>query len=405
MKKSIALFSAACVLATGLGAFVGCGGDKDKENSKTVMNVSLNPEVEFVLDSDNKVVSVNALNEEGNLVISAEAFENVEGKSAEEAAKLFVQVSAETGFLVSGTASDGENEVEIEFSCNKEEAKALYQGVKSKVETYLADKAITVKMELEEGITEEELEALVAECAPYMDKAEIAALNTMELVETIYESRKETADFYSQELKNAYYEAKAFAMQQVEYETMAENIDVLHKLACDTAFELYSGAVELIETTRLTMLVNENSPYQIALKAFREAKTAYLNYRSEVAAMEQTEKTEAILERLASLEKVVEDTEEALLKAGADANAQLDTLKERAKEAYDEVIEKLNEANVKAKDHAKKISENQKAKQEEFFTKFESDYAASIEKAKTDWANMKTELENRTAEGDAEEQA
>jgi hypothetical protein len=99
-------------LATGLGAFVGCG-DKGKADEKTIMNVSLNPEVEFVLDSNNKVVSVNALNEEGNLVISAEAFENVEGKSAEEAAQLFVKVSAETGFLVSGTASDGENEVEI----------------------------------------------------------------------------------------------------------------------------------------------------------------------------------------------------------------------------------------------------------------------------------------------------
>ena len=78
MNKAVALL---CLAAVGASAFAFTGCKKDEAGK--VMNVALNPEVEFVLDANDKVVTVNALNEEGNLVISAAAFENVEGKSAE----------------------------------------------------------------------------------------------------------------------------------------------------------------------------------------------------------------------------------------------------------------------------------------------------------------------------------
>ena len=91
MKKMMAVLGASIFTFTGMSVFAGCS---EQAEGKTVMNVSLNPEVEFVLDADNKVVSVNALNEEGNLIVSAEVFT---GKSAEEAAQLFVKVSKETG--------------------------------------------------------------------------------------------------------------------------------------------------------------------------------------------------------------------------------------------------------------------------------------------------------------------
>ena len=83
-KKVIALASAALMLTMSVGAFSSCKFfKKDDDGQKTVMNVCLNPEVEFVLDGDNKVISVNAINEEGNLIISSEAFADIEGKTAE----------------------------------------------------------------------------------------------------------------------------------------------------------------------------------------------------------------------------------------------------------------------------------------------------------------------------------
>ena len=103
-KKVLALALSVSAMMSAF-AFVGCG-DSEAEGKK-VMNLSLNPEVEFVLDANDQVVSVNALNEEGNLIISSATFT---GKSADEAVELFVKVSDETGFLFEGELQAGENE-------------------------------------------------------------------------------------------------------------------------------------------------------------------------------------------------------------------------------------------------------------------------------------------------------
>ena len=71
MKKLTAVFCATMALAMGVTGFAACNKENEEGKNpdrKTVMNVSLNPEVEFVLDGNDKVVTVNALNEEGNLM-------------------------------------------------------------------------------------------------------------------------------------------------------------------------------------------------------------------------------------------------------------------------------------------------------------------------------------------------
>ena len=138
-KKIMAITGAALMLTMSMGAFSSCKWfrkDAD-EGQKTVMNVCLNPEVEFVLDGNNKVISVNAINEEGNLIISSEAFSKIQGKTAEEAAKLFVQVSKETGYLVQREVQVGENELKISLSGDLELANTLYNSVATQIESYL----------------------------------------------------------------------------------------------------------------------------------------------------------------------------------------------------------------------------------------------------------------------------
>ncbi len=389
--KKLAILCAAILAATGVSAFVSCGGAEAKEQK--VMNLSLNPEVEFVLDENDKVVSVNALNEEGNLIVSAEVFT---GKTAEEAAKLFVEVSKETGFLVSGKVKTGENELEISLSGDTKAAEALYNDVKAEVESYLTAENITATIEQAAAISEEQLEKLVAECAPYLDAAKIQTMEYKELVKTLAESRKETAEFYSQELKNAYYEAKAFAMEQAELQAVKaqEGITGIAAIAFDTAYGLYTTAVDTIESTRMTMLVNEDSPYQVALKAFREAKADYLNYRNYVASLEETEITTAISEQLAGYETIVNNTETMLLQAGETANLALDGVKTQVKTAYDSVVLAIEEYSAKVSQYASQIATKQQEAQTAFFTSFETDYAAAITAAKNNWTSMKTELEN-----------
>ena len=398
--KKLAILCAAIMAATGVSAFASCGGGGGGTEAKEqkVMNLSLNPEVEFVLDENDKVVSVNALNEEGNLIISAEVFT---GKTAEEAAKLFVEVSKETGFLVSGKVNAGENELEISLSGDTKAAEALYNDVKAGVEAYLTSANITATIEQAAAISEEQLEALVAECAPYLETAKIQAMEYKELVATLAESRKETAEFYSQELKNAYYEAKSFAMEQAELQAVKtqEGITGIAAIAFDTAYGLYTTAVDTIESTRMTMLVNENSPYQLALNAFREAKTNYLNYRNYVASLEETEITTAISDQLASYQTIVDSTETALLQAGQNANQALDTAKAQVKTAYDSVVDLIGEYSAKVSQYATDIATKQQEAQTAFFTSFEEDYAAAITAAKANWDSMKTQLENGESAG------
>ncbi|MBQ8406452.1 MAG: hypothetical protein IJY38_00900 [Clostridia bacterium] len=385
MKKFLAMFCATAMLATGVATLSGCS-----EDGGTVMNVSLNPEVEFVLDEENKVISVNALNEEGNLIISSATFT---GKSADEAVELFVQVSDETGFLFKGEVQAGENEVSVSFSGNSSKAKSLYQSVENKVKAYFESADIEGKIEKGKAISKEYLQSLVAECAPYIDAAKVEALSYMELVEEIAQSRQETAEFYSQEVKNAYYEAKAFAMQQAEVEAIKEHLNVAAKAACDFAFGVYEGIVNTIESTRLTMLVNENSPYQVALRAFQAAKVEYLNYRNYVASLEQNEVTTQISTTLANYQTVLDNAETALVNAGQTANETLDGFKAQATTAYQSVIDAIGNYSKLVNDNADQISAKVTEAKNKFFTDFETGYQANIDGAKQAWADMKAQLQ------------
>lgn len=396
MKKSTALFAMALTAMVGATSFASCNlmqGQQEGAEQKTVMNVSLNPQVEFVLDKDNKVLSVNALNEEGNLVISAAAFENVEGKTAEEAANLFVQVSKETGYLVEGGAELGDNKIDISISGDTKQAETLFNSVKTKVDEYLTQENVTAQIAQAAAITEEQLKALVEECAPYVETAQ---MEYAELVDTLVESRKETAEFYSQELKNAYYEAKAFAMEQAELETLKTHLNSVQQIVFDGMSSAYTMAVDMIESTRMTVLVNEDSIYQLALKAFREAKIDYLHYRKQIVT-ENVEIDVQVTANLENLQTLVDNAEAALIKAGEDANATLDNLKTAVTENYNKLVALLEEQAVKANEHLEEISVKQKEKQTAFFTQFESTYAQAITAAENNWAAMKTELEKQAA--------
>lgn len=389
MKKTVATFCAVLTCATGV-CMMGSCGDKTAEAEKTVMNVSLNPSVEFVLDGKNKVVSVNALNEEGNLVVSAE---NFIGKDMDVAVTLFVEVSKETGFLVSGNAQVANNAINVSFSGDAEQATELYNKVSAKVGEYLSKEKITATVQQAAAITEEKLEALVTECAPYIEAAKVQAMEYAELVEVLYESRKETAEMYSQELKNAYYEAKAFAMEKAELEVLKSQVTGLSQIALDVSYKAYEEAVNALETLRMETLVDAESEYQKALAAFREAKADYLAYRAEVAAMEQTQVTETVLAALVEYENVVNAKEEVLLSIGKMANDGIDAAKTQLGVLYDAVVKGIEDAAVKVGDFVGEISDKQKAAQEEFFTAFETNYAEAITAAKNEWANMKGSLE------------
>ena len=389
MKKLTSLLIVLVLVIGALFALTACD-QTDKDAPTTVMNVSLNPEVEFVLDGHGKVVTVNALNEDGNLIITATAFE---GKTAEEAAELFVQISHEMGFLVSGNAQIKNNDLEISISGETKDVEAIYNDVKASIQEYFTLENITAQIAALETVTREQMEALVAQAQPYIDQAKLQALSHMELVEELYASRKETCDMYSQELKNAYYNAKAAAMDTTKIQALKEKMGSNFNFVLEGLFSVYTTAVTKIEDARMQYLVSPESDYQIKLAEFRAKKIEFLQKRQELAEKETL--TDAEISVLNSLEAGVNLIEDALVQIGVLANKTLDSLKATMTKAYDALVGAIESAQVKIADHMDAIMQAQQEQVPVFAAEFEANYASAVEQAKSDWEAMKQQLQGQ----------
>lgn len=366
--------------------FAACG--TEKANS-TVMNVSLNPEVEFILDEDNKVVSVNALNEEGNLIINGQVFV---GKSSEEAVELFISISKETGFLVSGNVQAGDNQIKLSFSGDSKKVEELYNDIKTKVDEYLEEKNITATLNKVEGLTKEYLQAAVEKCAPYLEEAKIEAMSYQELINELVESRKETAELYSQELKDAYYKAKAEIVNQEKFDYLKSQLNSIQQIAFDAIYEGYNTAKTTLKNTKKSLFVDENSAYQKALATFRTAKTEFLNYKNYVAGLAENEITTAISDELTRLENVLKSAETALEDAHTSANDLFKNAEDALDTAYNNIVEYLTGLGNDVNTAIDNIQSDLETALTNFENSFKTTYSKEINKAKTDWNTMKQNL-------------
>ena len=62
----------------------------------TYVSLRINPEIELIADEDGNVVSANAVNEDGEVVL---ATVDLEGKSIEEAGAIFTETSNDLGYF------------------------------------------------------------------------------------------------------------------------------------------------------------------------------------------------------------------------------------------------------------------------------------------------------------------
>lgn len=95
-RKKLIWAIVSVVLAVCLVVLAVVLGTRSNQSASTVMECSINPDIQFVLDNDNKVMTVNCLNSDAEVLIQAE---NFEGLSAEDAAKLLTQLATETGYI------------------------------------------------------------------------------------------------------------------------------------------------------------------------------------------------------------------------------------------------------------------------------------------------------------------
>ena len=393
MKRKLISLLLLCSMLLSVFAFTSCGKDpKPEEGTVSRMTVDINPSVEFMIDDQNKVISVTALNDDGSILIVGESFI---GKTPEEATELVVKLASEAGYLVEGNVEASENTVKISVSGDSKYAEKLMQDVSKKAESVLAALDIPGKVEKAEAMKLAELRALALETSLYTEE-QLAAMDEKQLYQVLAESRVETALLMTEEMRNAYYSAKEYKISFAESEQVARIIEGMGGLyaiahsSYKTALDLYSTAITELDTFRYDMLVSPESEYQKSLAALREAKVELLKQKNYTASL--TVGGEEYASATVTLQASEEDYNKALAayeKLGTDLNASIETMIAalRQSEAQLRALEDtLFDANIKAKlsEKATEIENGINAAKDGFFAEFESAHAddlAAIENA------------------------
>ena len=361
MKKLATLLALVFTLSFCTLAFTACGST---EPEGRVMNVSLNPQVEFLLDAENKVVSVNALNDEGNFIITQATFKDL---SAEDAVEMFLKVSKENGFLVEGELKAGENEVKISIS--GDDVKKLYNQVVESAEEYVKTLGVNVKMQLDKVLDKEYLEGLVAQCMKELEESEIAQKTEAELLALIEKSRQQTEALFSQELKTLFYEERALEIKKAELDSfikaVKENSSALVSAALVTIQSTIDEVVELYEDFKeeyAETYLSQASEYYQEVQEYIASKKELLKARLEglsdqqIAALEAQfdaasmaldsikDLATATLENLSTMVESAIDTAYSLVKTTVEAlGVSIGEFEQIATEAYEKAKEDFDE--------------------------------------------------------------
>ena len=244
MKKlfsKIAMFMLSLVFVVGAAVtFTACGEPKETQ----VMTLSVNPSVEFLVDGNNKVISVSATNEDG--VYLLQKYSEFTGMSAKDAALKFLELSEEYGFVVEGS-TDGET---FTISVSGADAEKLYNDVKSKISAKATELGVSIANMVE--MNKAKLQEMVAECYQEYSSKEIEELTEKELLSLIEKSREETKNLFTDDEKQAYYRERAQKVIEAKIDAVNDYLEEhksLQNLVLQTAVATMNSVYDTLETT------------------------------------------------------------------------------------------------------------------------------------------------------------
>lgn len=171
-----------------------------EQNPESVMTLSVNPQIQFVLDQNNKVISVNALNDDAQALITQV---NFVGKDADSAAKLFVKISTEADYIHVNTTG---TQITINISCENdtdEKYAKLKESIKNSVNGYFQE--IGVKAG-----------AVVNVAKDFVQQAEDFGIEAKDLANKTFEEVMELLQTRSDELKDIAYSYRDSFFTQLE---------------------------------------------------------------------------------------------------------------------------------------------------------------------------------------------
>ena len=190
MKKLFKYFLLALAIVPCAVVLAACGGKGDEACVKT-MSMSVNPEVTFTVDEDDKVVAVTFDNEDAGTIY---ANINFVGKDVNEAVDIFVEISAITGHINFSEMND------FEINVNGENAKTV-EEFKNKVSAQIKATCdeLGIQVEFDFANAEDAVEDLiekVKELAPQYSLEELEKMAEAD-INALVELAKETQEKYA----------------------------------------------------------------------------------------------------------------------------------------------------------------------------------------------------------------
>lgn len=402
--RSIFLLCATLFVALSLAS---CSKAMPEEGSVTRMTVDINPSVEFMIDDQNKILSVTALNDDGSILIVGETFI---GKTPEEAVEMMVTLASETGYLVSGNAQMTENTVKVSVSGDSEYAEQLMKDISKKADAVLKELDIPGQVEKAEALKIDALREMALATSLYTEE-ELSAMDEGQLCKVISAGRVETALLLTEEMREAYYTAKEYEISFAQREETAKIIQGLGGLynlthaAYKTALDVYSTAITELDQFRYDMLVSPESEYQKSLTKLREAKVELLKQKNYTASLDVNgEEYASATVTLQLSEENYDKMLAAYEKIGTELNASLEALIATLRQAESKLVEleeTLFDENIEAKlqEKASDIEAALNAAKDGFFASFEEAHGEDIKSIEQSLMAKKQQLRSEIESG------
>lgn len=290
--KTILCFMLALVIIVPASLLLVACGNNSVASSNRTLSLSVNPELEFVVDKDNKVVSLSYCGSKDAGTIYANV--NFENMDIEKAIQIFIEnaaISGHIGLKASGTA----NEVSIEVNGYVDaDIEALEKLAKEKVENTFKSLGIDVSVVIE-NLTESELKEELVEKAQALynsyTESELSKMSKEELINLINEKQKEYKDLTLNKINEVKSEISSklansgdsLAIMKTTLENTKGLIDQAQK-NLDTAKN-----AGLDTSTLQSILDNARYAYEEAYKAYEEAENLIIEAKKELAKAEKVE--------------------------------------------------------------------------------------------------------------------
>lgn len=235
---------------------------------EAIIQIDVNPSVEFVVDDSDKVLSVKGLNDDGKLILTDEEFENL---SLKDAVSKLLNLEEKTNFL-----SETNKNVALTLTI---ENKGVEEVLTNKLNQILKSTQNNLSTNIEIKFnTSKSIEDL----KDYVNSIEIIKnvqdLQYSELIGIVRKYHEDVRTLDSIALENLYLKSKTEYFEELKENKIKElvnDLDDSYKTQIDRYNKLYLLVKETynnLQATYESLYVDNNSPYKMALKDLEEVK-------------------------------------------------------------------------------------------------------------------------------------